>query len=52
MKILIFLLAAVEIVTAALFLLNQASDIQLGFGLVFLYIGLATVLVGVTTKRY
>lgn len=34
-------LGIVEVGTGVLFLANQASDIQLGFGLVFVFLGLS-----------
>lgn len=37
-------LALSELIAAYIFLTNQASDIQLGFGLVFLFLGVGAVI--------
>ncbi len=48
MKLAIRILGAVEIFVGILFLAAMASDIQLGFGLVFICGGVSTFLAGLT----
>ena len=43
-KTLRIVLGIVEIATGALFLANQASDIQLGFGLAFVFLGISALI--------
>lgn len=43
-KVFCALLGIGELVAAAIFLANQASDIQLGFGLLFLFLGVGAII--------
>ena len=50
MRISFILLAIVEIIASVLFFMNEASDIQLGFAITFLFMALSSAIVGFNIK--